>query len=194
MPKREGSKRKDYLSWDGYFLGVAFLSSLRSKDPSTRHGSCIVNKENKIIGTGYNGLPKYCSDDEYPWNRDGEMNNSKFPYVVHSELNAILNATVSLKGSKLFLYSEKGYYPCCECAKAIIQSGISEVVMATEIKENTDKYDWIPTKKMFRSANIKIRVLDILSWSKALSFVSKESNTEKNITEKILICKKEKRK
>jgi dCMP deaminase len=152
-------KREDYIGWDGYFVMVAFISSLRSKDPSTRNGACIVDEDNHIIATGYNGFPKGCGDDDFPWGREKEGENSKYPFVVHAESNAILNANSSLKGTRLFLYSEKGYYPCCECAKSIIQSGIAEVVMATAIKENTDVYDWSLTKRMFEAANVKIRVI-----------------------------------
>ncbi len=139
---------------------VACLSSLRSKDPSTKHGACIVNQKNIIIGTGYNGFPRGCEDDVYPWGREGDINNTKMPYVVHSELNAILNASSNLDDCRMYLYSPKGYYPCQECAKAIIQSGIVEVVVAFVMKSDTDVYSWEPTKRMFDSSGVNIRIMD----------------------------------
>ena len=85
-------KRKDYLSWDQYFMGVALLSAMRSKDPGTQVGACIVSPQNRVVSVGYNGLPFGCSDDEFPWSREGEFLDTKYPYVCHAELNAILNS------------------------------------------------------------------------------------------------------
>ena len=87
------AKRSDYISWDEYFMGVAHLSGMRSKDPNTQVGACIVSPDNKILSMGYNGFPKGCSDDEFPWERenDNDRNLTKYPFVTHSELNAILN-------------------------------------------------------------------------------------------------------
>ncbi len=115
-------KRTGYISWDEYFMGVAILSGMRSKDPSTQVGCCIVSQDNKILSMGYNGLPLGCSDDEFPWERTGDNPlETKYLYVAHSELNAILNYRGgSLEGSKLYVC----LFPCNECAKAIIQSGI----------------------------------------------------------------------
>ena len=114
-----GMKRQDYISWDEYFMGVALLAAKRSKDPNTQVGACIVDQNNVILTTGYNGFPKGCSDDEFPWNPQGEI--TKYPFVVHAELNAILNASgKSLRGSRLYV----ALFPCNECAKAIIQAGI----------------------------------------------------------------------
>ena len=126
-------KRKDYINWDEYFMGVAKLSGLRSKDPNTQVGCCIVSLDNKILSMGYNGLPKGCSDDEFPWVREGEDPlKTKYVYTVHSELNAILNFRGgSLEGAKLYV----SLFPCNECAKAIIQSGIKEVIY------DCNKYD-----------------------------------------------------
>ena len=126
-------KRKDYINWDEYFMGVAKLSGLRSKDPNTQVGCCIVSQDNKILSVGYNGLPKGCSDDEFPWVREGEDPlKTKYVYTVHSELNAILNFRGgSLEGAKLYV----SLFPCNECAKAIIQSGIKEVIY------DCNKYD-----------------------------------------------------
>ena len=119
-------KRTDYLSWDEYFMGVAMLSGMRSKDPNTQVGCCIVSQDNKILSMGYNGLPMGCSDDEFPWAREGEDPlETKYVYTTHSELNAILNYNGgSLAGAKLYV----SLFPCNECAKAIIQAGIKEVI------------------------------------------------------------------
>ena len=126
-------KRQDYISWDEYFMGVALLAARRSKDPSTQVGACIVSPEKIIISTGYNGLPNGCSYDEYPWGREGE--ETKYPYVVHAELNAILNAGGRvLRGAKLYV----ALFPCNECAKAIIQSGIKEVIYLSDKYAATD--------------------------------------------------------
>ncbi|MBQ9354320.1 MAG: dCMP deaminase family protein, partial [Clostridia bacterium] len=118
-------KREDYLSWDEYFMGIAVLSSMRSKDPSTQVGACIVDKDNKIISMGYNGMPKCCDDDEYPWDRSGDPLKTKYLFVCHAELNAILNCH---GGSVKDAICYTTLFPCNECAKAIIQAGISEVV------------------------------------------------------------------
>ena len=117
-------KRTDYIIWDDYFMGVAKLSSMRSKDPNTQVGACIVNEKNRIVGIGYNGFPFGIDDDDYPWESDGDFLNTKYPYVVHAEPNAILNATVSLERTTLYVT----LFPCHECAKLIIQSGIREIV------------------------------------------------------------------
>jgi len=132
-------------------MGVAILSSFRSKDPQTQVGACIVNRQKRIVGIGYNGFPYGCSDDEYPWGNNNEFLNSKYPYVVHAEANAILNASVPLEGSTIYV----SLFPCHECVKLIIQSGIKEIVYLS------DKYDGtksnIAAKKMLASANIKLR-------------------------------------
>ena len=147
MPKREG-----YISWDEYFMGVSLLASMRSKDPSTQVGACIVSDENKIMSVGYNGFPRGCSDDEFPWERSAEnSNDTKYPFVCHAELNAILNAGgQDLRGARIFV----ALFPCNECAKAIIQSGIKEVVYIS------DKYADTPatqaSKKMFNAAGVKL--------------------------------------
>lgn len=143
-------KRQDYISWDEYFMGVAVLAGRRSKDPNTQVGACIVSPDNIIISTGYNGFPVGCSDDEYPWEREGA--ETKYPFVVHAELNAILNAHGrSLIGSRIYV----ALFPCNECAKAIIQAGIREVVYLS------DKYEKDPmtqaSKRMMASAGVKMR-------------------------------------
>ena len=144
-------KREGYLSWDDYFMSVALLSGKRSKDPSTQVGACIVNRNNVIESIGYNGLPKGCSDDEFPWNKEGEVLNTKYLFVVHAELNAILNAKgKDLSNCKIYV----ALFPCNECAKAIIQSGIKEVIYLS------DKYatleSTLASKKMLTSAGVKL--------------------------------------
>ncbi|MCR5178476.1 MAG: dCMP deaminase family protein [Lachnospiraceae bacterium] len=143
-------KREGYITWDEYFMGVAVLSGYRSKDPNTQVGCCIVSNDNKILSMGYNGLPVGCGDDDFPWDREGEMLDTKYPYVVHSELNAILNYRGgSLEGAKLYV----SLFPCNECAKAIIQAGIKTVVY------DSDKYAATPatraSKRMFDAAGVR---------------------------------------
>ena len=142
--------RKDVLSWDQYFMGMAHLSAMRSKDPNTRVGACIVNPQKRVVGLGYNGFPYGCEDDEFPWARDGQFLETKYPYVVHAELNAILNSIQDLHGCTLYV----SLFPCNECAKAIIQAGITCVVY------ESDKYDGtegnIARKRMFHDAGVKL--------------------------------------
>ena len=148
------AKREGYLCWDDYFMSVALLSGKRSKDPNTQVGACIVNKNNVIESIGYNGLPKGCSDDEFPWEKEGEMLNTKYPFVVHAELNAIRNAKgKDLSGCKIYV----ALFPCNECAKAIIQSGISEVVYLSDKYSNTDSVK--ASKMMFKCAGVELRQL-----------------------------------
>ena len=128
-------KRQDYISWDEYFMGVALLSAHRSKDPNTQVGACIVNDKNKIVGAGYNGMPMGCDDDDFPWEKEGAFLQTKYPYICHAELNAILNNIgMDLKGCKIYT----ALFPCNECTKAIIQSGITEVIYLSDKYENTD--------------------------------------------------------
>ena len=124
-------KRMDVLSWDEYFMGLAHLSAMRSKDPSTQVGAVIVSGEHRVVSIGYNGFPNGCSDDEFPWDREGDFGATKYPYVVHAELNAILNSKNDLRGCSIYV----SLFPCNECAKAIIQSGIKEVIY------DCNKYD-----------------------------------------------------
>src|SRR6056297_3639038 len=122
---RSDDKRENYISWDDYFMGIALLSAERSKDPATQVGACIVNEDNKIVGIGYNGFPIGCSDEKLPWGKNKNRGlDTKFPYVVHAEQNAILNSTTKLKGCRMYV----AYFPCNECCKLIIQSGIKEVI------------------------------------------------------------------
>lgn len=156
MEKR-AKKRENYISWDEYFMGIAMLSGKRSKDPNTQVGACIV-KKNKIIGIGYNGMPIGCSDDNIPWDKEGDFLETKYPYIVHAELNAILNSIKSdLHGSKIYV----GLFPCNECAKAIIQSGISEVIFLSDKYRETDIIK--ASKYMFNQAGVKYSALDCRS-------------------------------
>lgn len=147
MPKRD-----DYISWDEYFMGISLLSSMRSKDPSTQVGACIVSDDNKILSVGYNGFPRGCSDDEFPWERSAEcMNDTKYPFVCHAELNAILNSGgQNLAGARIFV----ALFPCNECAKAIIQSGIKEVIYISDKYAQTEAT--IASKKMLTAAGVKL--------------------------------------
>lgn len=146
------SKREGYINWDEYFMGVAILASQRSKDPSTQVGACIVNDENKIMSVGYNGFPRGCSDDEFPWDRQGDKDSStKYPYVCHAELNAILNAGGNnLKDCRIYV----ALFPCNECAKAIIQCGIKEVIYISDKYKDTDLVQ--ASKRMLNAAGIKL--------------------------------------
>ena len=125
----------DHISWDEYFMGVAILSSYRSKDPVTKVGACIVNDDKRIIGIGYNGFPYGCSDEVFPWGKQGEQLDTKYPYVVHAEPNAILNSTSSLKGATLYVT----LFPCPMCASAIVQSRIKKIVIGANTKDLTNK-------------------------------------------------------
>lgn len=156
MNHQKVSKRTDYLSWDEYFMGISLLSSLRSKDPNTQVGACIVNNKKRIIGVGYNGFPIGCSDDDLSWAREGDYLNTKYPYVCHAELNAVLNSNAGdLHGCSIYV----DLFPCNECAKVIIQSGISEVVYLSDKYAGTDPV--IASKKMFDQCGVLYRKLTI---------------------------------
>ena len=144
----------NYISWDEYFMGVALLSSMRSKDPNTKVGACIVNSEHRIVGIGYNGFPVGCSDQEFPWNREGDFLDTKYPYVVHAEPNAILNSNSKTQGCTLYV----SLFPCNECAKLIIQSGIKEIVYMDDKYNGTDSD--LASKKMLDAAGVKYRKMD----------------------------------
>ena len=161
-------KRTDYISWDEYFMGIAMLAAKRSKDPSTQVGACIVSQDNIIISTGYNGMPKGCSDDEFPWNRDGE--NNKYFYVVHAELNAILNANGrDLRGSRVYV----ALFPCNECAKAIIQSGVKEVIYLSD--KYADTLGTMASKRMLDAAGVKYSRLESNISEITLDFIPTEN-------------------
>ena len=143
-------KRTDYISWDEYFMGVAKMSALRSKDPNTQVGACIVSNDNKILSMGYNGLPRGCSDDEFPWAREGAPLDNKYMYTAHSELNAILNYRGgSLDNAKMYVT----LFPCNECAKAIIQAGIKTIVY--DCDKYADTASVIAAKRMLNAAGVR---------------------------------------
>ena len=159
------NKRADYISWGEYFMGVALLSARRSKDPHTQVGACIVNEKNKIVGAGYNGLPIGCEDDEFPWEKQGKFLDTKYPYICHAELNAILNNIgMDLKGCKIYT----ALFPCNECTKAIIQSGITEVVYLSDKYEGSDIFK--ASKIMLDKAGVKYRKVVSKISSLKLSF------------------------
>lgn len=145
-------KRNNYLHWSDYFMSVAFLSAMRSKDPNSQVGACIVSPDNKIVGIGYNGMPNGCSDDELPWARNGDFLTTKYAYVCHAEMNAIMNKiSADVRNCSIYV----ALFPCNECAKLIIQSGIKEVIFLS------DKYhkevQTIAAKKLFDLAKVKYR-------------------------------------
>ncbi len=166
-------KRQEYISWDDYFMGIALLAAKRSKDPNTQVGACIVSGNtsdhfchNTILSVGYNGLPLGCSDDEFPWDRDGSFLDTKYPFVVHAELNAILNAHgKSLVGAKIYV----ALFPCNECCKAIIQSGIREVIYLSDKYAESDAVK--ASKKMFTAAGVKLTQLKTATTHINLSFL-----------------------
>ena len=160
-------KRRDYITWDEYFMGVAKLAACRSKDPSTQVGACIVSQDNIIISTGYNGMPKGCSDDEFPWDREGA--ETKYPYVVHAELNAILNSNGrDLRGSRIYV----ALFPCNECAKAIIQSGVREVIYLSD--KYADTLGTMASKRMLDAAGVKYTRLVPTLETITLDFIPEE--------------------
>ena len=158
-------KRTDYISWDEYFMGVALLSAQRSKDPGTQVGACIVSKQNKIVGAGYNGMPIGCNDDEFPWDRTGDFLDTKYPYVCHAELNAILNNIgMDLHGCRIYT----ALFPCNECSKAIIQAGITEVIYLSDKYATSDSS--VASKAMLDKAGVTYRKVEVKIRDIVLSF------------------------
>lgn len=154
----ESKARKNYLSWDEYFMAIAKLSAMRSKDPNTQVGACIVSKDNRILSIGYNGAPNGFNDERFPWGREGKPLETKYLYVVHAERNAILN----YRGSRKDLENSKIYvdlFPCNECAKEIIQAGIKEVIYLSDKYANTD--ETIASKMLLDSCNVKYRKIEL---------------------------------
>lgn len=146
-------KRTDYITWDTYFMGVARLSAMRSKDPQTQVGACIVNTKKRIVGIGYNGFPVGIEDDQFPWDKKESWLDSKYPYVVHAEPNAILNATEPLDNATLYVT----LFPCNDCAKLIIQSGIKEVVYLEDKYHDRDIF--VASRRMFDASGVATRQL-----------------------------------
>jgi len=143
-------KRENTLTWDEYFMGLAHLSALRSKDPSTQVGAAIVDENHHVVSVGYNGFPTGCSDDEFPWSREGGVLDSKYAFVVHAELNAILNSPRSVAGCSIYV----SLFPCNECAKAIIQSGIRKIVYESDKYADTEST--IASKRMLKAAGVEL--------------------------------------
>ncbi len=141
---------ENVLTWDEYFMGLAHLSALRSKDPHTQVGAAIVDENHRVVSVGYNGFPSGVSDDEFPWSREGGVLDSKYAFVVHAELNAILNAPRPVRGCTIYV----SLFPCNECAKAIIQSGIKKIIY------ESDKYNGVDTniasKRMLKAAGVQL--------------------------------------
>ena len=163
------NKRENVLSWDEYFMGLAHLSALRSKDPNTQVGAAIVDENHRVVSVGYNGLPKGCSDDEYPWEREGGVLDTKYAFVVHAELNAILNSKWPVNGCTIYV----SLFPCNECAKAIIQSGIKRIVYESD--KYADSETTIASKRMLESAGVELcRSENTISLT-----VAKKANTMK---------------
>ncbi|MFO7716292.1 deoxycytidylate deaminase [Desulfosarcina sp.] len=155
MRTTTSGKRSGYLSWDDYFMAVALLSAQRSKDPNTQVGACIVNGQKRIVGVGYNGFPTGCSDDTLPWCREGDFLDTKYPYVCHAELNAVLNSVPgNLNGCAIYT----ALFPCNECAKVIIQAGIREVVYLSDKYAVTDSVR--ASRRMFDQAGVSCRQLE----------------------------------
>lgn len=167
-------KRVDnVLTWDEYFMGLAHLSALRSKDPNTQVGAAIVDENHRVVSVGYNGFPMGVSDDEFPWSREGDVLTSKYAFVVHAELNAILNSQRSVRGCTIYV----SLFPCNECAKAIIQSGIKKIVY------ESDKYNGVDTniasKRMLKAAGVElVRISNTIS-----IHVEKKINEESSTNE-----------
>ena len=152
------NKRNNYLSWDEYFMAIAKLSAMRSKDPSTQVGACIVSDNNRILSIGYNGAPNGYHDDNFPWDREGKPLETKYMYVVHAERNAILNYRGSrkdLEGARIYV----DLFPCNECAKEIIQSGITKVIYLSDKYKDQDNV--IAYKKLFDACGVTYQKLNI---------------------------------
>ena len=163
-------KRQDYISWDEYFMGIALLSAMRSKDNNSQVGACIVSPENKILSLGYNGMPIGCNDDDMPWEREGSDLDTKYMYVCHSELNAILNSpNHDLRGSRMYVT----LFPCNECAKAIIQSGIREIIYFSDKYAETANIR--ASKRMLDAAGVHYHPLQTELASITLDFRAPES-------------------
>lgn len=144
-------KRKNYLSWDECFMQIAHVIAERSKDPSTQAGAVIVDQDNIVIGLGYNGFPRGCGDEDLPWEREGEFAENKYAYVVHAEENAVYNANKDTSDSKIYCT----LFPCNECTKTLIQSGIKEIIYASD--KYHDLPPWVASRKMLDLSGVKYR-------------------------------------
>lgn len=147
-------KRENALTWDEYFMGLAHLSALRSKDPNTQVGAAIVDDDHRVVSVGYNGMPKGCNDDDFPWAREGSVLNTKYAFVVHAELNAILNSKGPVAGCTIYV----SLFPCNECAKAIIQSGIKKIVYESD--KYADSETTQASKRMLLAAGVELKQIE----------------------------------
>ena len=150
--------KKSKNSWDIYFIKMAVFVSTKSKDPSTKHGCVIVGPNNEVRSTGYNGFPRGIDDSEERYNNREE----KYKLVEHSEKNAIYNAArngISLEGCTLYVTG----WPCNDCARAIIQSGISRVVMKDASEEFNERWKESInyTKLMFNECNLEYYIIEV---------------------------------
>ena len=175
MGNNETSKRSDYITWSDYFMGVAIISSHRSKDPNSQVGACIVNAENKIVGIGYNGFPIGCPDDELPWGREADNPlDTKYPYVCHAEMNAIMNKnTADLRGCRIYVT----LFPCNECAKLLIQSGIKRVIYLSDKYHDSDSAR--AARKMFELAGVDYIKFKPTRNSISIDFAKEEQNARR---------------
>lgn len=159
--------KKQFLSWDEYFMGIAIFTSLRSKDPSSKVGAVIVNEKNHIVGTGYNGFVAGINEDKFSWAREGNWLNTKYPYVVHAEANAILNSTTSnLSNCKIYTT----LFPCNECAKHICQKGITEVVYLSDKHRKEDFH--LASLRIFEAAGATLRQMQMPPLTEILELFS----------------------
>ncbi|ATX70841.1 deoxycytidylate deaminase [Spiroplasma clarkii] len=146
------TKRTNYIDWDTYFLAMVKLIAMRSKDPSTQVGAVIVNDLFQVVSTGYNGFPRGISDDEFPWTREGDWTQTKYPYVVHAELNAILSSNTNVRDCTMYT----SLFPCNECSKSIIQSGIKKIVYSCDKYSDTAEFQ--VSKKMLTTAGVQLEL------------------------------------
>lgn len=143
--------RESAISWDECFMRMAQVIAERSKDPSTQNGAVIADQNNVVVGLGYNGFPRNISNDNFPWERDGGFLDTKYAYVCHAEENAIYNANKSTRGCKLYCT----LFPCNECAKTLIQNGITEVIYQSDKYHDQDV--WVASRRLLDAAGIKYR-------------------------------------
>ncbi len=147
-------RKRKILTWDEYFISMTHLSGMRSKDPNTQVGAVIVDDKNRIVSIGYNGMPRGCYDDQFPWEREGGFLDTKYAFVVHAELNAILNSSRPVEGCTIYV----SLFPCNECAKAIIQSGIKAIIYESDKYADTESV--MASKKMLLNAGVQLKQLD----------------------------------
>ncbi|PIS42940.1 MAG: cytidine deaminase [Candidatus Kerfeldbacteria bacterium CG08_land_8_20_14_0_20_40_16] len=154
------SKRQNYISWDECFMRIAHVIAERSKDPNTQAGAVIANEQNVVVGLGYNGWPRGIDNDALPWRREGNLYDTKYAYIVHAEENAIYNANAKTRGCRIY----STLFPCNECAKTIIQNGITEVIYASD--KYNDQEIWKASRRLFDLVGVKYRQYESIGGSK----------------------------